>query len=380
MALISLDLAVLVFFKYLHFFSTLAKVDLPLPRLLLPLGISFYAFTAIAYWIDLDRGRAALIRNPLDALLLISFWPHLAAGPILKEKDLISSSVRGGPDGVRDWNLIWVLVLTGLVKKLLIADNLGFWIQYNVNLGLSGMPGWVGLGVLFAFAGQIYCDFSGYSDLAIAFALMMGVRLPANFNYPYRATSFSDFWRRWHISLSTWFRDYLYIPLGGSRFGASRTALATLTVFFLSGLWHGAALNFLVWGGLHGVFLVLERALWPIYSRLAEGCRRWVTLAGVFWAWTYFRFNWSDAQELIHAVTRIERYRWQWTASPYVLLPSLGLGALVVLEHCVLFYRVDDRGYCSSEITWPKSILLMGLFALALVWSGEPLPFIYFKF
>ena len=218
---------------------------------------------------------------------------------------------------------------------------------------------------------QIYGDFSGYSDMALGFALLIGVRLPANFNFPYTAASISEFWRRWHISLSTWFRDYLYFPLGGNRAGEARTYLNWMIVFVTSGLWHGAAANFLLWGALHGTLLCVERA--THFTKLPVGLRRCIVLPVIAASWLVFFLDMSDLSALASSeiLTR--------PSHPNALGPSvLPFVFLVVIEHLCRPYEVDESGYpCPTPFgIWAAPFALM---ASSVLWS-EPLPFIYFEF
>jgi D-alanyl-lipoteichoic acid acyltransferase DltB (MBOAT superfamily) len=216
---IGLCLGTLGLFKYADFFLDLIWADAPTLGLFLPLGISFYTFTVVGYYVDLGRGDAEPASDFAEGLLLIAFWPHLAAGPILRARDVIRRGARRAAMSSEVWALGLTLIAAGLVRKLLIADNIGAYVNHNIEQGVWGMGTLEAWAVVLGFGAQIYADFSGYSDMAIGFALLLGYRLPANFNFPYRATSMREFWRRWHISLSSWFRDYLYIPLGGGEAG-----------------------------------------------------------------------------------------------------------------------------------------------------------------
>ena len=261
------NLGILGFFKYYNFFATSAAaftgwlgIGLPLRSLeiLLPLGISFYTFQTLSYTVDVYRGRLQATHSFFDFALFVSFFPQLVAGPIVRAVEFLPQLER--PKRLIDLGFRTPLArfLMGYVKKAVIADHIAAAIDpvfadpaaYDtVSLWLSS----------FLYSLQIYCDFSGYSDMAIASAAMLGYHLPENFGFPYLARTIREYWRRWHISLTTWFRDYLYIPLGGNRMGSTRLAINLCTVFLLCGLWHGAAWTFVVWGVYHGFFLSLER-------------------------------------------------------------------------------------------------------------------------
>src|SRR5437764_1881421 len=256
------NLGVLGFFKYFNFFSAqLAHLlttfglttDPILLRVILPLGISFYTFQALSYTIDVYRGRLEPVRDVVQYFCFISFFPHLVAGPINFAKDLLQQFEH---DRHFDWNEATDgarQMLLGYFKKMVIADNLAPYVN-NAFGDVAHANGWQLLWATYGFAFQIYCDFSGYTDIAIGSAKLFNLRLMRNFAYPYFAQSIPDFWRRWHISLSTWFREYVYISLGGNRTSKPRQALNIMLVFLLSGLWHGANWTFVVWGGLHGLF------------------------------------------------------------------------------------------------------------------------------
>jgi alginate O-acetyltransferase complex protein AlgI len=293
------NLGVLGLFKYWDFFVTsgaglLGALGLPVsPRtlgLVLPVGISFYTFQTLSYSIDVYRGRLTAHRSLLDFALFVGFFPQLVAGPIVRAVEFLPQlAARPAWGAVAVRAQLW-LFLAGFVKKACISDNVAPMVDaLFAQPDAYGAPAlWLG-SVLYAL--QIYCDFSGYSDMAIATAGLLGYRLPLNFDFPYLARSVTEFWRRWHISLSSWFRDYLYVPLGGNRRGAPRTYGNLLVVFLLCGLWHGAAWRFAVWGLWHGTFLVAERML---RGRAAAGplaaVGRHAYVAGVVLAgWVFFR-------------------------------------------------------------------------------------------
>ena len=240
-----------------------------LSRIILPVGISFFTFQALSYVIDVYRGKTVPAASWLDFANYLAFFSQLVAGPIVRATDLVpqmedmphrAGSIESGRAAF--------LILSGLFKKTVLANWLASRLADPVFAWPAAYSGPDVLLGVYGYAIQIYCDFSAYSDIAIGTALLLGFKFPDNFNAPYLATSLQDFWRRWHISLSTWLRDYLYIPLGGSRRGTSRTAVNLLITFLLGGLWHGAAWTFLLWGAFHGVYLILERAFVTGWQRL----------------------------------------------------------------------------------------------------------------
>ncbi|MGI6157763.1 MAG: MBOAT family O-acyltransferase [Saccharofermentanales bacterium] len=267
------NIGMLGVFKYADFFieniNALLQTSIPLPRLALPIGISFYTFQALSYVIDVHRGKVAPTKNFLHVLLYIAFFPQLIAGPIVIYKDIApmitdrEMTWAGGAEGLARF-------IVGLSKKLLIANTAAVAVdRLYAQTAFGTGAAWL---MAFAYMIQIYFDFSGYSDMAIGMGTMFGFRFKENFRHPYAAESIQDFWRRWHISLSNWFKEYVYIPLGGNRRGKGREILNKWIVFTLTGLWHGAAWTFLIWGWFHGTFLTLEATVlkpkrWPRWVR-----------------------------------------------------------------------------------------------------------------
>lgn len=297
-----LNLGALGLFKYLGFFGELlgcTGVQLSLPQLALPIGISFYTFVICGYMIDVYRGREAE-RNFLDFALFTTFFPAILSGPIERSKNLLPQIKQPRRATADDVRFAAERLIEGTVKKVLLADNLAI----LVNTAYADPAQFSGLELAFAavaYALQIYCDFSAYSDMAIGSARLFGITLMENFHAPYMAQSSKEFWHRWHISLSTWFRDYLYFPLGGSRKGKARTYINVLIVFALSGLWHGAAMKYVLWGLLFGVFQVIGGLLTPAKQRLCAALHipwdaGWLQIIRVIitfglstFAWIFFR-------------------------------------------------------------------------------------------
>src|SRR5919106_2801259 len=315
-ASVCMNLSMLGFFKYGNFLLEnfqwlLARIGIiyqpPHLDILLPVGISFYTFHSLSYTLDIYRGVMKPTRSLRDFALAVSFFPQLVAGPIVRAGDFLPQLEAPPPfqKGRFFWGLF--LMTLGLFEKVVLADTLLAGSADRV-FGYAGplmaLDSWSGV---IAFAGQIFCDFAGYSTCAIGAALCLGFHLKDNFRFPYAAIGFSDFWRRWHISLSTFLRDYLYIPLGGNRRGAARAMVNLIVVMFLGGLWHGAAWTFVVWGLLHGSYLAIERLLKAVVSppawidsfpaKLALGL---VTYIAVLIAWVYFRAaDFSTASRMI---------------------------------------------------------------------------------
>ena len=284
------NLLILGFFKYYGFListvNSITGLTLSAPELPLPLGISFFTFSVLSYVFDVYRGRAAVQKNFLDFSLYVTFFAKVTSGPIVQYKDM-APQLRERQMVPAKFGAGISMFLVGLGKKVLIADNLGA--TFSAISGLSTMSAgtaWLGM-ILYSL--QLYFDFSGYSDMAIGLAKCFGFDFSANFDYPYLSASISEFWRRWHISLGAWFRDYVYIPLGGNRCSKERQLINLAVVWLLTGLWHGSAWNFVIWGVYHGIFVILEKfVLKDIWPKVPKFLRIFVTTLLVFIGWVLF--------------------------------------------------------------------------------------------
>ena len=279
------NLGLLSYFKYFYFlldltqmalaaFGLSAPLDVPLEArdYFIPAGISFYTFQTLSYTVDIYRGEIRPLRKWIDYLFYLSFFPQLVAGPIVRAKDFIPQIHRRPQLLKAEYGEALALIISGLIKKAIIGDFIGANLVDQVFAEPSRFTGIENLFATYGYAMQIYCDFSGYSDMAIGIALLLGFRFNINFDSPYQSGSITEFWRRWHISLSSWLRDYLYIPLGGNRKGRIRTYINLFLTMLLGGLWHGAALRFVLWGAIHGVALALHKLYLSTITRL--GWRR----------------------------------------------------------------------------------------------------------
>lgn len=300
-AAIVADLALLAYYKYADFFisgiNQLALTEFPALNIILPIGISFFTFTQIAYLVDTYHGKVNE-SNFLHYLLFITYFPHLIAGPVLHHAEMMPQFARKSSYRFSSRNLAVGLSIfaIGLAKKVVIADNLAPHASFFFDQGdmFSLLVAWGGV---LAYAFQLYFDFSGYSDMAIGISLIFGIRLPLNFDSPYKSVNIIEFWRRWHMTLSRFLRDYLYVPLGGNRKGPVRRYVNLVLTMLLGGLWHGAGVNFVIWGALHGFYLVVNHAWNKIAStlRFPVGSRSWtvfsiaLTFASVCFAWVFFR-------------------------------------------------------------------------------------------
>jgi alginate O-acetyltransferase complex protein AlgI len=385
------NLGVLFFFKYANWAignwngvdtllggsMTIAPLDL-----LLPVGISFYTFQSMSYTIDVYRGDSPPRRNFLDYSLFIAFFPQLVAGPIVRDGEFFHELDRDRDIDFATVRQALVLIALGYVKKVVVADNLAAVVD-PVFDATTAQGFWDTLLAIYAFAFQIYCDFSGYTDIAIGCALLLGFRFPKNFNYPYVAESVQDFWRRWHMTLSRWLRDYLYISLGGNRKGPARTRINLMLTMLLGGLWHGASWNFVIWGGLHGAYLAFERAIhkrWPGWNRDSRAMsllRMFVTFHLVCFAWIFFR-----AHDLA-GVGRILANLAHPSISGFDAERHLSLGVLLAALGCAQL--LGGKAQLKQRISDSEGTLFIGTMTaamLAMIWftPTTSAPFIYFQF
>jgi alginate O-acetyltransferase complex protein AlgI len=293
---VTTDLALLGFFKYYNFFASNMReisTSLPLPPLniVLPIGISFYTFHTISYVLDVYAGRVKATRNFFEYLTYVSLFSQLVAGPIVRFRQIENDLENIDDAPHENWFAKGIaFFVIGLMRKVIIADHIAEYInpilQSYHTMGFAAA--WV---AALGYTCQLYFDFAGYSDMAVGLGYLFGIRIPQNFNAPYRALGIVDFWRRWHISLSTWLRDYLYISLGGNRKGPARTYWNLLLTMLIGGLWHGASWTFVFWGGYHGVLLMLDKIGQPVLQRLPRLLYRSMTLLLVVVGWVFFRSN-----------------------------------------------------------------------------------------
>lgn len=376
-------LGILFLFKYLDFAALGIASALRLSGvpnsfrgfgLILPMGISFYIFQTLSYLIDVYRGNVPPERNPAIYALFVSFFPQLVAGPIERPADLLPQlRCPGKPrtaDGLR-------LLLRGFAKKVIFADTIAACVDTAYAQGTAA--GGLALATATAlFAIQIYCDFSGYTDIARGSAAFMGIGLSENFDHPYSATTVRDFWRRWHISLTRWFTDYVYIPLGGSRRGTVITLRNTMIVFLLSGLWHGANGTFLIWGGLHGLYLCLELLIDGEHTPRHPRLRHALTLLLVGSAWIFFRAGSLDAALAILKTILIN-------PAPMAFFSGLGITAaqaLIIVGLLPLLPVIEKlpAPEARNNLQYVTLIFLILFCRLMLLMQGGSGAFIYFQF
>lgn len=360
------------------------------PDIVLPIGISFYTFVTLSYIIDVYRGEMEPSRSFVDFALLVAFFPHLVAGPILRAIDFLPQceTPRRANGQQLSWGLI--LLIVGLFEKMVLADGLFAPVAdrvYNAAQLAGRADAWIGT---LAFAGQIYCDFNGYSLAAIGVALCFGFVFPDNFRFPYAAIWFSDFWQRWHISLSSWLRDYLYIPLGGNRRGVARTYINLMLTMLIGGLWHGASWMFVFWGALHGLYLVIERALrmafdsqkanWQSFTQhpLALISAAFITFLAVCVTWIFFRAqSLSDAFHLLNVMAFGGTGQIAWHSPES--LNILGMTTAVLTVHWLL--RNSSFEEAASRLpVWSRPLILAFMLLCIVFAPGDNYAFIYFQF
>mgnify|MGYP003972256939 CR=1 FL=1 len=402
------NLGLLGFFKYTDFgisqFNSIAialgQPEIPLLNIILPIGISFYTFQTLSYTIDVYRGNLEPSKSFKEFALFVAFFPQLVAGPIVRAKVFLPQLREKMESGlglyqiiIKNRNLKFgiTLVFIGLMKKMFFADNIGNLVDeiFLSPIGHSSLS--IILGTV-AFGFQIYGDFSGYSDIAIGAALILGFKIPQNFNKPYFATSPVDFWRRWHISLSTWLRDYLYIPLGGNKKSKSRTYLNLLIVMFLGGLWHGAAWNFVVWGLLHGSYLAIHKILsnkfpsitsHPFFkTKIGLILSIFVTQYFVFLAWIPFRV--SDTESMTYSIQKYIFLDFQ-ILDTITYLNSHKIPVLILTIFVILHFISYRKGNLPLKISnWNIKYWVLFLIGIILsilfFYPGNPEDFIYFQF
>ena len=403
---IALNISILVFFKYSNFLIqnlnnvfNIAGLPAMIPlNIHTPLGISFITFTAISYMVDIHRDRSTPKLSPFKLSFYLSFFPKIISGPLDRYESVANQMTERTIDGELFANGIRRFII-GLAKKMLIADTLGSVVDQIFSVPADQLPAataWLGI---ICFTIQLYFDFSGYTDMAIGLARMFGFRLMENFNYPYISSSIREFWRRWHISMSKWFRDYLYIPLGGNRQGNLRTYLNLLIVFFLCGLWHGASWTFVVWGLWYGVFLVLERThLIKLANPIWNPIKHIYTMSVVILGWVFFRsvslkYAWSFIGAMFGvSTTPNSAYEIATYINPAILIALIAgiIGSMPVIPAINSYFRQIEIGSENSSSRYIMSIsyksivsiifFIILIASMVFVLSESNRPFIYSQF
>ena len=404
---VTINLGLLAFFKYFEFFygqlESLSlilgmRTNLPFVEIIFPIGISFFTFQGLSYAIDVYRDRGQVVKSLLDVMLFVSFFPTVLSGPIMRAKDFIPQLTVARYDS-KDFQNGFALILSGLFKKIVIASYLSEHIVRQVFQVPGNYSSLTVLAAVYSYSIQIYCDFAGYSDLAMGLALLLGYQIPENFRQPYRATNLQEFWHRWHISLSTWLRDYLYISLGGNRQGVSRKYINILVTMALGGLWHGAHSRFILWGILHGLGLVITHLYRDIRNRFsvertggqpvathkgtavlagAKSILCWfLTFNIVSFLWVFFRAD--DTGRAIEVFSAVFRFDQAGAGFEFLVIPAVVVGLAMQFVGAPL-----HRTYIGLQSRLPVLIqaIIIALICVIILRLGPDgvLPFIYFQF
>ena len=392
-----INLGMLGYFKYTNFFIEMANGlmgagFLDFQNIFLPVGISFFVFQSMSYTIDIYRGQIRPLERWIDYLFYLSFFPQLVAGPIVRAKDFIPQIRRPLFVSREMFGTAIGLIVIGLMKKAIISDYISLNFVDRIFDEPALYSGFECLMGIYGYALQIYCDFSGYSDMAIGIALLLGFRFPKNFDAPYKAATITEFWRRWHISLSSWLRDYLYISLGGNRKGKVRTYLNLIITMVLGGLWHGAAVRFVLWGALHGVALALHKMWLAIVpwakangkdmSPLSRVLGTILTFHIVCLGWLLFR---AEDMQTVHLMLYQILHSFNTSIIPQFVLGYKEVLALIVIGYGMHFMpsAIDgdmQRKVANASFWWQVALLVVVAWCVMQIKSSDIQPFIYFQF
>lgn len=385
------NLGFLGYFKYTNFFidnyNVLTNSDIAFQKIILPVGISFYTFQTMSYTIDVYRKELKPTNNFMDFLFFVSFFPQLVAGPIVRAREFLPQIYKKLNLTKEEVNAALFLIIGGLIKKAVISDYISLNFVDRVFDAPNSYTPFENLMASYGYAIQIYCDFSGYSDMAIGLALLMGFRLPVNFRTPYQSASVTEFWRRWHISLSSWLRDYLYISLGGNRKGKFRTYINLFITMLLGGLWHGASWKFVFWGMLHGLALAVER-FFGKFIRLPKNyfvrtVQVILTFHFVVFCWLFFRASdFATAMQIAENITKITYNPEQW----YVVYSGYRNVFLLILIGFVWHFTPSGvieflkKSFQYTPLLVKAAVLALVYWLVYATASEGPQPFIYFQF
>jgi len=398
----------LVYFKYTYFFTGLINQwfgshfevkdwfmqsvnqlvgsHFDAAQIILPVGISFYTFQIISYIIDLYRKKVEPIRNVVDFGFYVTFFPQLVAGPIVRASSFVPQMYTEFKLHKEEFAQGLFLILNGLIKKIIIADYISTNFVDRVFDNPLSYSGFENLLAVYGYSIQIYCDFSGYTDIAIGLALWMGFRLNLNFNSPYKAANITDFWRRWHISLSSWLKDYLYIPLGGNRKGKIRTYINLFLTMLLGGLWHGANLRFVIWGGLHGIYLAIHKLFITLAGKKESPRWRWlsvfITFNLVTFTWMAFR---AENMERVYEMFGQLFHHFEGGYAIEILTAYGRVVALIVVAYIIHWLPVPWKDWYKGKFILMPDYLkiaatIIVIFVLVQFSSAGLQPFIYFQF
>lgn len=394
---VAVNLGMLGYFKYTNFLVEIAnglfgQGFLQFQNIFLPVGISFFVFQSMSYTIDVYRGAIRPLRRWIDYMFYLSFFPQLVAGPIVRARDFIPQIRKPVAVTRRMFGLGVGFIIIGLVKKAVISDYISLNFVDRVFDDPALYSGFECLAGIYGYALQIYCDFSGYSDMAIGIALLLGFRFPKNFDAPYKSATITEFWRRWHISLSSWLRDYLYISLGGNRKGRVRTYINLLLTMVLGGLWHGAAVRFVLWGALHGVALALHK-MWMAVIPWAKADGKdmnivsravgfLVTFNLVCLGWLLFR---ADSMQTVHVMLYQIFHNFDASLIPQVVAGYKAVFALIAAGYVMHFMpaKIDadlQNRVVNASFWWQVAMLTLTVWCVMQIKSSDIQPFIYFQF
>lgn len=386
------NLLMLVYYKYTNFFidniNNLFQNNFPLQDIVLPIGISFFTFQAISYSVDLYKREIQPAKNILDFSFYLCFFPQLVAGPIVRAKEFLPQMYRTLTLSKENAGIALFLIMSGLVKKSVISDYISVNFVERIFDNPLSYTAFENLMAVYGYTLQIYCDFSGYSDMAIGLALLMGFKLPENFRTPYKSKSVTEFWRRWHISLSSWLRDYLYIPLGGNRKGRFRTYINLFLTMLIGGLWHGAAWKYIAWGALHGGALVVERLFkrrinLPQKNILVNFICGLLTFHFVAFCWIFFKAeNFEVAISVISNISTLEYSPSEWLIilegyQNVFILVAIGFTLHLMPEK---INQLTQNVFCHLPFVFQGAVLGFIFWLVYATASSEAQPFIYFQF
>ncbi|NPA68227.1 MAG: MBOAT family protein [Chlorobi bacterium] len=407
---ITINLAVLAYYKYAAFFTEsinyifdvqIQPVDLlakwtnqfagthfTIDKIILPVGISFFTFQTISYTIDIYRNKIKPVKSIIDFGFYVSFFPQLVAGPIVRASEFIPQIYKKYELSKEEFGLAIFMIINGLIKKLVVADYIAVNFIDRVFSNPSTYGGFENLAALYAYSVQVYADFSGYTDVAIGVALLMGFRLPTNFNSPYKALHTGEFWKRWHISLSTWLKDYLYIPLGGNRKGKTRTNINLMITMLLGGLWHGASWQFVIWGGLNGIGLIIYK-YWRKISPFA-GNKHWaVRFYAIFLTFNFITATriWfrAESMETVNNIMHQIISAFNISQIPEIIAAYKNIFALMLAAMIIHWLpagiKQSYKKIFAASPVWIQAIAVVT--AVIIIWQARTAdlqPFIYFQF
>jgi D-alanyl-lipoteichoic acid acyltransferase DltB (MBOAT superfamily) len=407
---IFINLGILVYYKYSGFFiesfnslfnTDIKPVDLlakwvnqftgthfTIDKILLPVGISFYTFQTISYSVEIYRGKIKPVSNLLDFGFYVSFFPQLVAGPIVRATEFIPQIYQKYSISKAEFGLAIFMIINGLIKKLVIADYIAVNFVDRVFANPMTYGGFENLMALYGYSVQVYSDFSGYTDIAIGVALLMGFQLPVNFNSPYKALHTGEFWKRWHISLSTWLRDFLYIPLGGNQKGAARTNINLMLTMLLGGLWHGASWQFVIWGGLNGVGLIVYK-YWKKISPFANDNSWAIRFYAIFLTFNFITMTriWfrAESMQIADGIMHQISTAFNFAQIGAVIVAYKYIFALILFTLIIHWLptrtKNNYREFFNNSPQWAKAFVVV--LAVFVIWQARTAglqPFIYFQF